>query len=449
MDPRFHKRADAKAAVCLLAMSQDIGNYIRHVGLEVENKISEHARKLANQAIYPGIIAEYHKIRSNGHPEYSFYKDGDGKSTKSKQLQQSFHHLLLSLAFGCTLAVDLSSSPEKPDLTTYSVKPEYRNKVDAKVAVATLAAEQGIFELLRFRGAPPPPGYVSFWESHNRDPVSVSKKRKEPDTRDDGDSNGQKEKKLKLEPAEGHHDFAHNKGARKKPPASGSSGLVPLGAPAQKAGRPGGQRQHGHRSVGHSGALNNPSYFGMTPSPLSHPSFPPAPRAQPGVGAVHTMHYTYQFTPQPIYGAPQHPSGGTGQFMGATAYPQMQPPNVPFYPGYIQAYGTVPPAAPYNPYPHQHQQYRFVAPGGQPHNTHPNIPGPSSTGTSVGYDHPDRPKSMDTSLDYGDGSDGGASGAQEPSHRKKSKKSKGKVKREKGAFGTPRHIPVDSILRAS
>lgn len=119
-------------------------------------------------------------------------------------------------------------SPEKPDLTIYTVKPEYRNKVDAKVAVATLAAEQGIFELLRFRGAPPPPGYVSFWESHNRDPVLVSKKRKEPDTRDDGDSNGQKDKKLKLEPVDGHHDFANNKGPGKNRPHLGLAVLFPL-----------------------------------------------------------------------------------------------------------------------------------------------------------------------------------------------------------------------------
>ncbi|KAF9467629.1 hypothetical protein BDZ94DRAFT_1248588 [Collybia nuda] len=411
VDPRFQRRADAKAAVCLLAMSQGIGDYIRCVGSEVENKISEYARKLANQTIYPGIIAECLKIRPNQHPEYTFTPDRD--------------------AFGCTLTVDLSSSPENPDPRSYTVKPEYRNKVDAKIAVAVLAAEQGIFELLRFRGAPPPPGYVTFWESHDRN--TVSKKRKEPDTRDGGDPEGQKMKKPKLEQTDSHHEFAGgSKGAGKKPLASGSSGLVSLGVPAQKAGRSGGQHQHGHRSAGHSGAPPHPSHFSMGPSSFPHPGHLPGPGIQPGVGMVHSMHYTYQYPPQHVYGASQHPPG-INQYIGATPYPQMVPPTSSFYPGYIQAYGTVPPTTPYNPYPHQYQQYQFIPPGPslQPYNSHSDMQGPSPLGLSATRDHPDHFKTTETPLDYGNGGGEAVPAMRDPSHQKKPKRNKAKAKRDK------------------
>jgi hypothetical protein len=60
----------------------------------------------------------------------------------------------------------------------YKVEPEYRTKADAKVAVACLAAEQGLFELLRFRGQPPPAGYKKFWDLHHG-PSVIPLKRKE------------------------------------------------------------------------------------------------------------------------------------------------------------------------------------------------------------------------------------------------------------------------------
>jgi len=60
----------------------------------------------------------------------------------------------------------------------YSVGREYRNKVDSKLAAVCIAAEQGVYELLKFRGeAQLPPGYRTFWEII----TGKSGKRKGPD----------------------------------------------------------------------------------------------------------------------------------------------------------------------------------------------------------------------------------------------------------------------------
>jgi hypothetical protein len=78
VDARFSKRADAKAAVCLQAMSQGVGSYIRSVGEEVENKVTPSMRKWANEQIFPILGSEFSKIKPAGHPTYDFEKEKDG-----------------------------------------------------------------------------------------------------------------------------------------------------------------------------------------------------------------------------------------------------------------------------------------------------------------------------------------------------------------------------------
>lgn len=77
VDPRFAKRADAKSAVCLIAMSQGIGNYIRAVRDEIENRLPVIRRRLANERIIPTITHECHKAHAL-RPEYIFDNDRDG-----------------------------------------------------------------------------------------------------------------------------------------------------------------------------------------------------------------------------------------------------------------------------------------------------------------------------------------------------------------------------------
>lgn len=74
---------------------------------------------------------------------------------------------------------------------------EFRNKADAKAAVACLAAEQGLVDLLRFRGGPFPPDYTPFWDAQvhgNGDHYYVAK-RKDRDR--DFDAEGQDRKRRK------------------------------------------------------------------------------------------------------------------------------------------------------------------------------------------------------------------------------------------------------------
>jgi hypothetical protein len=97
----------------------------------------------------------------------------------------------------------LSSSTERRDVREYKVEPEYRTKADAKVAVACLAAEQGLFELLRFRGQPPPADYRKFWDLHHGPSVVVPSKRKEHED-EDSVSSGVKSKKHRGDPTDSH-----------------------------------------------------------------------------------------------------------------------------------------------------------------------------------------------------------------------------------------------------
>lgn len=98
--------------------------------------------------------------------------------------------------------MDISPSAEQPDIHEYKVEPEYRTKADAKVAVACLAAKEGLFERLRFRGQAPPQGYKPFWELHNETSVTRPLKRKEADDQD-GAPSGNKNKKQKSNVPEG------------------------------------------------------------------------------------------------------------------------------------------------------------------------------------------------------------------------------------------------------
>ncbi|KAA1470819.1 hypothetical protein DENSPDRAFT_775170, partial [Dentipellis sp. KUC8613] len=141
VDPQFPKRADAKAAVCLVGMSQGIGDYIRECGKAVESKISPEMRSRASEGIMPMLSAEYSKIWPGKLPDmYKFERDKD--------------------AYGCTLTLKLAEDPQPEQIRTWTAPADYSSKTDAKVAVVTLAFDGGAIEFLRFRGEPPPADYV-------------------------------------------------------------------------------------------------------------------------------------------------------------------------------------------------------------------------------------------------------------------------------------------------
>jgi hypothetical protein len=79
VDARFPKRADAKSAVCLQAISQGVGDYIRGIGREMENKITPTMRRWANDFIFPTLGSECSKVKPGTHPRYDFQKEKDGR----------------------------------------------------------------------------------------------------------------------------------------------------------------------------------------------------------------------------------------------------------------------------------------------------------------------------------------------------------------------------------
>ena len=86
----FPKRNDAKAAVCLQAMSQGACKYIRFIGEKVENKVSTAMREFANDQIFPTIVAECTQYTPGHLPTYEFDKDRDGKQLTSIQLVENW-----------------------------------------------------------------------------------------------------------------------------------------------------------------------------------------------------------------------------------------------------------------------------------------------------------------------------------------------------------------------
>ncbi|RDB30097.1 hypothetical protein Hypma_014004 [Hypsizygus marmoreus] len=139
VSPIFLKRADAKAAVCLLALSLDVTAHIR-------------AAKAAAADTYTNRMA------SRVYGELSRLKMGNYAVQWAFEGAANTHR--------CTLTVNVGT-PGMPHTRTYTVPPEHRTKADAKAAVACLAAEQGVVEFMRFRGAPPPPAngsHKTFWE---------------------------------------------------------------------------------------------------------------------------------------------------------------------------------------------------------------------------------------------------------------------------------------------
>jgi hypothetical protein len=65
--------------VCLQAISQGVGDYIRRIGQAMENKITPIMRRWANDLIFPMLGSEC-KVNPGTHPRYDFPKEKDGKT---------------------------------------------------------------------------------------------------------------------------------------------------------------------------------------------------------------------------------------------------------------------------------------------------------------------------------------------------------------------------------
>lgn len=78
LDPHFAKRQDAKAAVCLLAISQNVQAYVQSVEQEFDKKLGPGDRVLVETKILPAILARAQKVRAGNRPKYDFVSDEGG-----------------------------------------------------------------------------------------------------------------------------------------------------------------------------------------------------------------------------------------------------------------------------------------------------------------------------------------------------------------------------------
>lgn len=215
VDPRFPKRADAKAAVCLQALSQGAGDYMRAIGKAVEERVTPLMKTWVNDQVYPVLLSEYNKLRGR-HPNFTYEKEKDGPFLFSYHVTSHAHCVL---AFGCTMTLQLSADPTPDQTRTWTVSNNYRNKADAKVAVVCIAIEQGAMEFIRFRGEPPPPGYTTPYSLQTFDPGSSQKSNGKRKMVEDAHSQGEHEKptkrqkKAKLESAATKHGNKKAKGS--------------------------------------------------------------------------------------------------------------------------------------------------------------------------------------------------------------------------------------------
>ncbi|KAI9059441.1 hypothetical protein FKP32DRAFT_1606126 [Trametes sanguinea] len=307
VDARFSKRAEAKAAVCLLAMSEGVGDYIRGVAKAVEDRLPAPMRKYVAEVLTPTLNAEYRKAHGPGiQPQVEYDMDLD--------------------ACGATMTIELCPSPTPEQVRKYTVPAEYRNRNDAKLAVIAHAVEQGAIEFLRFKGRPPPPGYIPYYAQQYENNYA-NRKRKNWDG-GNGDYTG---------PNGGGGGWQNNK----RPRFNGGGGGAGGGGYGNYNGAPGG----GFVQQGNQQQYQRPGWNGQKKHQNWRSNAPGAGHFQPGPRNVGGPPLPMSAVPAP------YPAGGGG----APMPPHHAPAPYPYAVG-----GMQPPQAPYYSVPQQQQPYPGV-----------------------------------------------------------------------------------------
>ncbi|KDQ31079.1 hypothetical protein PLEOSDRAFT_155745 [Pleurotus ostreatus PC15] len=123
VDPIFHKRNDAKSAVCLLAFSQGLGSYIRSVAEEIERQVTPTMRKAVTERVLSTISSMCVKASNLLHEPV-----------------QAYEYRVDNDAVGCTLKLpmlatyDAKAGGQKLQFKTYVADSVYASKADAKIA---------------------------------------------------------------------------------------------------------------------------------------------------------------------------------------------------------------------------------------------------------------------------------------------------------------------------
>ncbi|TBU39205.1 hypothetical protein BD309DRAFT_872776 [Dichomitus squalens] len=167
VDARFAKRNEAKAAVCLLAMSEGVGEYIRGVGQAVKDKLPPAVRRHVSSVLLPLLNAEYRKVRGPGmQPGIEYDQELD--------------------ACGATMTIELAPNAGPQQVRRYTVPAEYCSRNDARLAVVHHAVQEGVIDFLRWHGNTPPLGYVPYTAQQEQHFASRKRKNWEPGSNSNG-----------------------------------------------------------------------------------------------------------------------------------------------------------------------------------------------------------------------------------------------------------------------
>ncbi|KAF8519305.1 hypothetical protein JB92DRAFT_2786838 [Gautieria morchelliformis] len=297
VDALFSKRADAKLAVCLLACSQGLGDYVRGVVAEIEARVSTEMRRRCADEILPALGQSLYKVRHGLRPELEYTCD-------------------LS-TFGCTLSIDLSSDAdsETPIKRQWNVPLAYKSKVDAKVAVMCAAADDGLMDFVKYRGQPPPTSddhassveLVDEGELEEGETMEGPKKKKTKKARKDG-GDAADVQDLKVKNGGNMPLFETREEARARGRFDAGPGKRPQQRTLNGRGRGAGFSRHG--MFGPSGFRGGFSQSGHAPArrrPLGGPGGYPAPHPNFPQYYPPPHSYSYPYAPGAPGPFPPHP----------------------------------------------------------------------------------------------------------------------------------------------
>lgn len=308
------------------------------------------------------------------------------------------------------MKADISPLASEPNIREYRVEVEYRTKADAKAAVACLAAEQGLIDLLRFNGAQPPPDYTPFWEAQvNGTGDNYVGKRKEPERDLDGEGRDRKKRRKgnkdsgfepgEVPDVEVKQNFEHPlpsrtvtisspmtgpsspKPIRKKPSKTGPSGLGSTNTFASATATVG-QDRLGNRS----GGLDHHHDYPIYPAaqPTSFPSVMHPPHVVYGAGPA------FQSGPAPMFTSSDPYQGAYVSYPPAIqGHPYQQATPHPLYPYFaVPSSPPHPPSVapthvPYAHYPYPHQYHQPYPHGHYPVNYGPHPPVMYQSGPAI------------------------------------------------------------------
>lgn len=159
---KFHKYTDAKAAVCLQAMSEGVGSWIRTIAEQFKHQVTRHIKTLVTERMLPVLVETYRLYCKDDELPFNFTKMNDSTFTVSA-IGIANLIVLLSTAWAASITITRALAGRSDESRTYSVPMEFSSTNNAKIMLVYQAVEKGLVDFMRFGDQSPPSDYVLFW----------------------------------------------------------------------------------------------------------------------------------------------------------------------------------------------------------------------------------------------------------------------------------------------